>query len=269
MNVVTLFPTGRSPQALQGLYLAHRLHELGSPEKPFVYGNFVCSLDGRIAVDDAPGPALQDLSSASDFRLFLELHAQADCLITHGGYLRALAAGRLGNVLQVNANGQTNDLTRWRAQHGLPAQPAIVVASASLNFEIPASVREHGQRLYVATVEGADPTRVRALRAQGVEVIVAGNTKIVEGATLVHELGQRGLRSLYLLAGPAMLETMLRDQQLSRLYLTLRHRLVGGERFHTMIAGPRLDRAGRLELRELYYDTGEGQMFAQFVPQAD
>jgi hypothetical protein len=65
-----------------------------------------------------------------------------------------------------------------------------------------------------------------------------------------------------------MLDTMLRDRQLSRLYLTLRHRLLGGKNFHNMIAGPRLGEAGDLILRTLYYDRGqgygEGQWFARF-----
>ena len=80
--------------------------------------------------------------------------------------------------------------------------------------------------------------------------------------------GARGYARLYLLAGPQMLETVLRDESLSRLYLTLTHQLIGGEMFHTLTAGPRLGRAGRLQLRTLYYDAdapkGTGQWFASF-----
>src|SRR3954463_269764 len=136
-QVLPLYPATSAARPLAGLYLEHRLHELGSTAAPFVYGSFVSSLDGRIAVEDTTGSAngsLQGLTNANDFRLFRELHAQADCLITHGGYLRALAAGKLGNVLQVNAGGRSADLAQWREENGLPAQPAIVVASASLDF---------------------------------------------------------------------------------------------------------------------------------------
>ena len=65
----------------------------------------------------------------------------------------------------------------------------------------------------------------------------------------------------------ALIETMLRDGMLSRLYLTLAHCLAGGEGFHTMIAGPELGPAGRLRLAALYQETaddGRGQWFAQF-----
>jgi len=264
-QILPLYPPGGTPVSLHGLYLAHLVHEQGSPAAPFVYGNFVSSLDGRIAVHDGPD-ALQGLSSRSDLRLFLELHAQADCLITHGGYLRALAAGTLGNVLQVNADARTADLAQWRRDNGLPAQPAIIVASASLNFPIPASISEHGQQLYLATGSEADPERVQALRNRGYQVIFAGEHRMVEGAPLVRALGELGYRSLYLLAGPAMLETMLRDRQLSRLYLTMRHRLLGGKRFDTLIQGPRMAQAGELTLRALYHDADEGQWFSQFEP---
>jgi len=272
-EVLPLYPTQGAAQPMRGLYLAHRLHELGSTAAPFVYGNFVSSLDGRIAVMDSPGAdsdALDGLTSGNDFRLFQELHAQADCLITHGSYLRALAGGRLGNVLQVNATGQAADLVEWRQRNGLPAQPAIAIASASLDFPVPASIAEHRQALYVVTGRAADPARVVALRERGLQVIIAGDGPMVEGAPLVRALGELGYKCLYLVAGPNMLESMLRDHELSRLYLTIRHRLLGGERFHTLIDGPRIGEPGNLELRSLYYDSGDGhavgQWFAQFDP---
>jgi riboflavin biosynthesis pyrimidine reductase len=270
-KVLPLYPECGPARPVEGLYLEHRLHEIGSARSPFVYGSFVSSLDGRIAVMDAgsaEADVMQGLTNQNDFRLFQELHAQADCLITHGGYLRALAQGRLGNVLQVNATGQAGDLAEWRKQNGLAAQPAILIASGSLDFPIHPSISDHGQPVYIATGAESDPERVQALRERGFRLIVAGEGAMVEGAPLVRALGELGYRCLYLLAGPKMLEAMLRDHQLSRLYLTMRHRLLGGERFHTLIDGPRLGELGQLTLRRLYQDRGDdradGQWFAQF-----
>ncbi|MBA2492567.1 MAG: RibD family protein [Gammaproteobacteria bacterium] len=269
-KILPLYPDPGPEQALKGLYLRQRLFELGSADKPFVYANFVSSLDGRIALIDAGSGEsyLPDgLSDGNDFRLFQELHAQADCLITHTGYLRALRLGRLGNILQVEAGG---DLLEWRLDNGLSIQPAVVVASASLNFTVPDSIAAHGQTLYVATGQAADPARARALQAQGCKVIFAGADQAVEGAPLVDALGRLGYRCLYLIAGPRMLETMLRARRLARLYLTISHRLLGGERFHSMIAGAPLGTTGGLALRNMYYDRGAsdgfGQWFAQFDP---
>ncbi len=47
-----------------------------------------------------------------------------------GGYLRALSEGRLGNILQI----RDKDLVAWRRNNDLKAQPAVIIASASLNF---------------------------------------------------------------------------------------------------------------------------------------
>ena len=52
-TILRLYPAPVEEVPLQGSYLAHHIHELGAPGKPFVYGSFVSSLDGRIALDDA------------------------------------------------------------------------------------------------------------------------------------------------------------------------------------------------------------------------
>lgn len=268
--VQPLWPEPGAPRALFGLYLDLRLHERGTTDAPFVYASFVSSLDGRIATGTAADgeDPLAGLKSRNDFRLFRELHAQADCLITHGGYLRALAAGRLGNMLRVDGVPGDDDLPAWRAAHGLPPQPAIAIASRTLDFPAPSSWMAPGQRWYVATVERADRGRMRALEAAGAEVWVAGEDRVAGGA-LADALAARGHRSLYLLAGPMMLESMLRDRRLGRLFLTLRHRLLGGEPFHTMIQGAPLGAAGELALRSLYLDPGAqgigGQWFAELA----
>jgi riboflavin biosynthesis pyrimidine reductase len=271
-TVLQLYPqVGQT--SLRGLYLAHRLHALGLPGLPFVYGDFVTSLDGRIAVRDAASGQSrlpEALTSDSDLRLLLELHAQADCLITHGGYLRAIAQKRLDDILQVGTIPGHQDLASWRQAQGLRPQPAICIASASLDFPLPDSVGRHGQQVFIATGSQSDAARRRQLEREGCDVVIAGSGSYVEGGPLVDALAQRGFGSAFLLAGPRMLETMLRDGVLSRLYVTLTHRLLGGENFRSMIEGAPLQAAGRLKLATLYLDSessnGTGQFFAQFEP---
>jgi riboflavin biosynthesis pyrimidine reductase len=271
-QLIRLFPEPAETVALEGLYLNLELHRRGSSESPFVYANFLSSLDGRIALEDPRGETFlpKSLTSPEDFRLFLELECQADCLITHGGYLRALASGRLGNILQVGAHETGKNLVRWRLDRGLPAQPALVVASASLDFPMPESLREHGQTCLIATGQEADPGRVASWREKGYEIITAGAGSAVAGAELVRELGLRGYRTLYLIAGPQMLETMVRDRQLAAFFHTTAHRLLGGEGFRSLLAGPELGDAGRFRLASLFYDVGSegrsGQWFARFDP---
>lgn len=270
-QIFRLYPPPFSQATLEGLYLDHRLYTLGTADRPFVYANFLASLDGRIALEDIhTGQTYlpKTLTTPADFRLFLELEAQADCLITHGGYLRALKEGRLGNILQIGAHSSGADLVDWRRHHGLPPQPAIAIASASLDFIIPESVQRHRQKVYIFTGEGADPVKVAAWRREGYPVIFAGSGEMVEGGQLIPLLGRLGYRSIYLIAGPRMLDTVVRSGRLDRLYQTITHQLMGGELFRTMVPGPELGPAGHLTLRSLYYDPagpgGAGQWFAQF-----
>jgi riboflavin biosynthesis pyrimidine reductase len=189
-------------------------------------------------------------------------------MVTHGGYLRALAARKFEDILQVGLAKRALDIGRWRSAHGLARQPAIAIVSRTLDFPIPPSLERHEQPVHIITANGAPADRVAFWREHGCEVVLAGSDASVEGAPMIRALGERGYARLYLLAGPQMLETVLRDGSLSRLYLTQTHQLVGGEMFHTLTAGPRLGRAGRMRLHTLYYDPaapkGTGQLFASF-----
>jgi len=270
-QILELYPRSGTTRALNGTYLSHELQMRGTTAEPFVYANFVSSLDGRIAVveaDTGESYVLEDLTSSHDWRLFQELQAQADCMVTHGGYLRALAKGKFQDILQVGLTKQALDIGAWRIDRGLPRQPAIAIVSRTLDFPVPSSLEKHEQPVHIITADGASADRVAFWRERGCEVVLAGSGTSVEGAPMIRTLAARGYARLYLLAGPQMLETVLRDGSLSRLYLTLTHQLIGGELFHTLAAGPRLGRAGRLQLHTLYYDTaapkGTGQFFASF-----
>ena len=275
-QILELYPRSGTTRALNGTYLAHDLQLRGTPDQPFVYANFVSSLDGRIAVVEAgtgESYVLEDLTSSHDWRLFQELQAQADCMVTHGGYLRALAKGKFQDILQVGVTKQALDIGSWRSDHALTRQPAIAIVSRTLDFPVPPSLEHHEQPVHIITSDGAPADRVAFWRERQCEVVFAGAGASVEGAPMIRTLAARGYTRLYLLAGPQMLETVLRDGSLSRLYLTLTHQLIGGELFHTLTAGPRLGRAGKLQLHTLYYDAvapkGTGQFFASFDVRKD
>lgn len=257
---------------MKGLYLAHRVHELGKEGAPFVYANFLSSLDGRIALEDSVSSATfipKHLMTQSDFTLFMELHAQADCLITHGGYMRALSKGGLGNILQI----RDEELVDWRRQNGLKPHPDIVIASASLNFPIHESLSRFGQKIFIFTGQQADTERAKFWRQRRYPVIYAGQDRMVHGAPLIKELAGLGYKSIYLIAGPQMLDTVVRENQLMRLYLTITHQLMGGKDFRTMLTGEMLGQQGNLNLHSLYYEpdspAGSGQFFSRFEMSKD
>ena len=95
-DVLPLFPKAAPAEPLHGLYLRDHLLDQGSPERPYVYSNYVVSLDGRIAIEHPDtghyGPP-KAITNARDWRLFQELAAQADVIVVSGRYLRELKAG--------------------------------------------------------------------------------------------------------------------------------------------------------------------------------
>ena len=265
-EVLQLFPPPARARRLEGLYLSERM-PLPAPGAPaMVYANFVTSLDGRIAVTDAGGTSRlpAGLTNARDWRLFRELQAHADCLVTHGGYLRALASGRLGNVMQVGLGDGGGDIARWRAAQGMAEQPAVAILSASLDLPIPGSLAMHGQPVHVLTTAAARRDRREALIDAGFDIVDTGPGPWVRSRDVVEALAGRGYRCLYLQTGPRMLESALRDRVLSRLYLTIGHRAVGGERFDTMVQGGLLGDAGAIRLSALHLDETAGRDGGQF-----
>ncbi len=150
--------------------------------------------------------------------------------------------------------------------HDPPARRGIV--SRSLDFPLPPSLAHHGQAVYIITGDDAPPERLDYWRGQGYPVIASGPGALVDGAFMARTVGGLGYRRLYLLTGPRMLASTLADGVLSRLYLTLNHRILGGEAFHTPAFGPVLGDSGGLRMRSRHYDPGPaeatGQWFAAF-----
>jgi riboflavin biosynthesis pyrimidine reductase len=273
--LLRLYPPPHEAVALPGLYLAHRLHARGGRGRPVVYSNFISSLDGRIALPD-PVQGVHRVPKAvanpRDWRLFQELAAQADLLVTSGRYFRDLARGGAQAPLPVSRDPRHADLRRWRAAHGLAAQPAVAVLSASLDVPIHPGIAREGRPLYVFTGRGADPARARALQRQGAAVHFAGSGRTVDGARLLHRLGGLGFRSIYCIAGPQVLHTLLSAGALDRLYLTLTHQLIGGVDYDTLLHGQAFDPPVPLALAHLYYDpyapVQAGQLIAVFERQS-
>ncbi len=268
--VLQLYPLPARERPLLDLYLAHDLRQRGQAAgRAFVYANFITSLDGRIAISHPTKPGLvvpKETANERDWRLFQELAAQADIIISSGRYLRDWADGRAQEILQID-DPRFADLRAWRREIGLPPQPDIAIISGSLRFPIPDVLTAGGRKAVVFTVAGADPERVEEIEAKAGQVIVAGEES-VDGRQLVDHLTELGYSAVYSAAGPKILHLLLSGGVLDRLYLTFASRLLGGQEFATIVDGDLFAPAVGMTLSALYHDAqgldGLGQLFAVY-----
>ena len=257
--ILRLYPAPAQSFPLSGLYLRHRLRERGKPGHPYIYSNFISSLDGRISQPDPrtgrrPPPAA--LRHPDDWRLYLELAAQADAVLVSGRRLRELCADH--SVLRCIPDLAHGDVARWRQEQGLPPQPACIVLTASL--DLPAeklSARAPGE-LVVISGARAEQSRVEQLQAAGVEVVLTSDAR-VSGGDVYRVAAERRYATVYSIAGPQVLYTLVAAGRLDRLYLTFALRLLAGADYDTLLRGGLLAPPFAPRLHELYFDPPADQ----------
>lgn len=270
-KVIRLHPQPGEAVSLQGLYL--RLDGLAASDqsRPIIYANFLSSLDGRIALKnkgDQHYQLPQALKSDEDFRLFLELYAHADCIVTHSGYMRSLAENRLGNVLQIPDLEWAGYIHDWRAEKGLSKHPDIVVASGSLDFPWHESLDSSQQNVHIASGGMSSAENKMAWQDAGHTVHEFGQQHNVDVRKLVNFLSEQGYKSVYLVAGPQLLQDLIQCHYVDRFFVTINHQLLGGSEYKSILSGQQIDDAGNMQLQNLYMNiensNGIGQWFADF-----
>jgi riboflavin biosynthesis pyrimidine reductase len=213
----------------------------------------------------------KETSNDRDWRLYQELAAQADLILSTGRYLREWADGKAQEILQTD-DPKFKDLRDWRIAQGLNPHPDIAIISASLDFPIPRVLTTEGRKAVFLTTAKPDRERARELEKKAGPVYVAGR-KRVTGKLLRQRIRELGYRTVYSAAGPQVLHTLLEGEALDRLYMTFANRILGGEEFDTIVTGDLLKPAGDFKLNSLYFDAeglaGLGQLFVSYnlIPQ--
>ena len=257
-NVLRIFPGPPEPVPLHGLYLREPLRPTGRGAEPFVYTNFIASLDGRISLPDpqtAKRTVPRALANARDWRLFQELAACADSLVMSARYVRDLPRGVTAQSFPVSAKLEHGDLLQWRLALRLAPQPAIVIVTASLELPSLVPLVESRRSVYVATGNAADPRKIARIEADGVRVLRVGDGARADGGRLIEALAREQHSSIAMLGGGEVLHALVVDDVLDRLYLTLACRMLGGQSFDTLLTGPVLEAAPRFKLEALHYDA--------------
>jgi riboflavin biosynthesis pyrimidine reductase len=269
-GVLELYPNPGQRHELEGLYLEQTLASQNTGSHPFIYSNFISSLDGRIALP-TPGrnshqvpPAI---ANARDWRLFQELAAQSDLLITSARYFRQSDRQEAQAELPVGESPEFDDLREWRIKQGLKPQPDIAVFSSSLDIPVTALHPYRGRNLYLITGSASDEKKIaRITERSHAQVLTCGQHGHVDGSLLRSKLAELGYQHVYAIAGPSVLHTLVEGNALDRLYHTTAHCLLGGIKFDTFVWGPELSPAHCMPLRAMYLDTqapeGAGQTLA-------
>jgi riboflavin biosynthesis pyrimidine reductase len=270
-KVIRLYPYPSEELDLNGLYLTKDLREVATRDRAMVYTNYIVSLDGRIAIkepctDKARVPPA--ITNAKDWRLYQELAAQADVLLTTGRYIREMVESKKADDFPVSTASQFADLLNWREQHGLTPQPAVAVLSQSMDLPFEQIRQRVDRPVYVITGNDVSEVRLKQAKLAGVKVLQAGEGKRVQGKAMVKALVDEGFVTMYAIAGPKLLETLIVDQMLDRLYLTQVNRLLGGREFDTLLESAQLEPPADFVLLDLYLDqeedSGLNQTFAVY-----
>ena len=269
-DILELYPDAGHRHRLHGLYLDQTLAHRDDADQPFIYSNFIASLDGRIALPGAGRHSHQvppAIANARDWRLFQELAAQADLLITSARYFRQAASQEAQAELPLGTAAEFADLRDWRVAQGLSPQPDIAIFSASLDIPQSALNYYRERKLFLITGAAADPEKLARLTANSeLQVITCGTQARADATQLRSRLAAHGYRRVYAIAGPSVLHTLAAGAALDRLYHTTAHCLLGGTEFDTFVWGEELQPAVNMPLQAMYLDPrapdGAGQTLA-------
>ncbi|MDQ6962952.1 MAG: dihydrofolate reductase family protein [Mariprofundaceae bacterium] len=258
--LVPLYPVGLEPCPLIGAYLKLKLHR---QQKLLIYSNYIASMDGRISLPNAQGEQVVPASIANkrDWRLYQELAAQADVMLTSARYFRQLAKGCAQDLLPVG-QGDYADLLVWRAEQGLKTQADIVIFSRSLAIPLDSLEPYLAQRnIHIFCPETANKDKCKAFQDIGVQLHIAGK-EAVQAKEVRQLLEHLNYRSAYMIAGPEVHRTLLIGKQLDRLFLTQYLSLLGQNNFHSITTDAM--EACPMTLESMALDQQEGQVFNQF-----
>lgn len=256
---------------IKGLYLSLPLPPENG-DHPWLYMSFVTSLDGRISLDTGQaGCRVPDhIANRRDWRLFQELAARSDCLVTTSRYLHELAAGNAQAGLPVDLE-RYSDLGAWRRANGLPQQPDVAVVGSSLDYRIPAQWSEEGRQIWLFVPAQADQAELLRHQRHGAQLAGHFNGPRADGRLLRNTLFNHGYRRIFGIGGPRLAHALLADDALDSLFLTVRHRIIGGEQgtYESFVEGAALGAGVDFELQWLYLDASEGGEVGQHFTRYD
>jgi riboflavin biosynthesis pyrimidine reductase len=218
----------RQDIALEGSYLAQGLANLSARiQRPLVITNFLTDRNGVIAkaVNQHEFQVPPELKNSSDWRLFQELMAQADVIISGAAYLQRVAMPDFHGqeiLFQFEPGKEFEKLGEWRIKAGYQKRsPDLAVVARHLDFHFPEELIKSDRRIFIFTSQSmADSEKARAMQASGVTIVGSGKED-VDGNTIIDFLSNGlGYRVIMMATGPGVLDLLLTAKRLDLLYVT-------------------------------------------------
>ncbi|MFC8047478.1 dihydrofolate reductase family protein [Nocardia sp. NPDC057353] len=181
--------------------------------RPYVRVNFVHSIDGAMT----DGGKVASLATPADKALFFALRAVADAVLVGAGTVRAENYGPAGG---------SDEVRRWRAEHGLAPVPPVVVVSASARIEPDSRLVTAAQVAPVLVTAAAADTHT--LEQAGVRVVRCAGPAVTS-AELLAALADLGLHRVLCEGGPTLLGQLLDDDAVDELCVTTSPVTMGGQ----------------------------------------
>jgi riboflavin biosynthesis pyrimidine reductase len=212
------------------------LGTLAPADRPYVFFNFVETLDGRAALDGSTRP----LGGPADLEMLIALRVAADAvLIGPGtvrveGYARLVAPFRRADAPPAVLISRRFDIPWEAGLFAAPDQPVIVYGPA----------------------DAPEPPEVAA----PVEVV---RLPECTPAAALQDLHRRGVRALLSEGGPRLFRGFLADGLVDELFLTLSPVITGDAAETPIVAGGRLAALARFEPRWIL--LAEGELFLRYA----
>lgn len=189
-------------------WLAGKLTERGSRQRPWVTLTYAQSLDGSIAARGGQPLAISGTAS---------LH------LTHR--LRAMHAAIL-----VGAGTIRSDNPRLTVRFAEGPSPQAIVLDGRARCPISAALFQNSRRPWLVCMESADSYRLAKLEAAGADIIMMPGRegdKILL-ADLLQVLSRRGIGSLMVEGGASVLTSFLKARLVDVVAVTVSPRFIGG-----------------------------------------
>jgi len=223
-----------------------QLESLAPDDRPYTVANFIASADGRASIAGKSGP----LGDDGDHAMFHGLREQVDAVLAG---TNTLATENYGRIL-----GKEERRAR-RVASGRAPEPltCIVTRSGSVPLDIPL-FSEPEARVLLFT--GAD-VDLGTSTAQ-VEVVSLDAAEMTLTTAMRRLRADHGVRSVLCEGGPTLFGSLVHEELVDELFLTVGPKLAGGGRGPTIAAGAELAEPRSLTLRWLL--ERHGSLFTRY-----